>query len=483
MTMKTGTQFETWQIALPRRVATLARMHPLHRFEASKAARRMDLSRHDLRTLALMVFDAVIERMGLASGAPRDDIIEALKPIIIAAEPTADFVRVTKVAEAVLDFLMNEEERRRAFREEMLVVENGVQISREVSFHYLQQVLGPNDEPLYRATVEGINLYTGTLGLDVEDAHAANAAVLKYQIGRGRFREAVATARQAVAITTQYEQKVRRALDIARRDITQVNWAAEILQTLGEARDHLRTRIDADNEILRAVEDHEDDANVQERGHIAELVRHIRECQSRNSELHVLVMDANESWLGEHTRQAFRRRALGVLPDLEASVLRSSLMLAESRLDIEASWQLTAIFLPPSPPSIADGRRLIELLLAPPREHEGSNSGLPEPEAEEMTHSADRFTEQDYRDADTLLESAPTDGALISDLLHKAQLSGLSHSVQTLIYLLALRAYGETEENAEYNADSADRCFTADPFWGDDLVVRPAAAPEDVTHD
>jgi hypothetical protein len=94
---------------------------------------------------------------------------------------------------------------------------------------------------------------------------------------------------------------VRRALDIARRDITAVNWAAEVLQTLGEARDHLRTRIDADNEILRAVEDHEDDANIQERGHIAELVRHIRECQSRNSTLHVLVMDANESWLGEHT--------------------------------------------------------------------------------------------------------------------------------------------------------------------------------------
>jgi hypothetical protein len=35
----------------------------------------------------------------------------------------------------VVDFLMNEEERRRAFREEMLVVENGMQVSHEVSFH------------------------------------------------------------------------------------------------------------------------------------------------------------------------------------------------------------------------------------------------------------------------------------------------------------------------------------------------------------
>ena len=139
--MKASVQFETWQIALPRRVATLARMHPLHRFEASKAARHIDLGKHDLRTLSLMVFDAVIESMGLAAGAPRDEIIEALRPIIIAAEPNSDFVRVAEVATAVLDFLMNEEERRRAFREEMLVVENGVQVSKEVSFHYLQSLI------------------------------------------------------------------------------------------------------------------------------------------------------------------------------------------------------------------------------------------------------------------------------------------------------------------------------------------------------
>jgi hypothetical protein len=68
-------------------------MHPLHRFEASKAARRIDLDKHDLRTLSSRVFDAVIERMGLASGSPRNDIIEALKPIIVVAEPNADSVQ------------------------------------------------------------------------------------------------------------------------------------------------------------------------------------------------------------------------------------------------------------------------------------------------------------------------------------------------------------------------------------------------------
>jgi hypothetical protein len=452
-------------------------MGPLHRFEATKAARGFRLGNYDLRTLALMVFDAVIERMGLAAGASHEEVVRALEPLICAAEPEANTERITEVATKVLDFLLNEDERRRAFCEEIQVVEGVNQITLEIRFHYLQQVLGPNDEPLYRATVEGINLYTGTLGLDVEDAHAANSAVLKYQIGRGRFREAVATARQAVAISMAYEQKVRRALEVARRDVTQVDWAEEILLTLSAAREHLRTRIDADNEILRAIEEHGDDAEANERDHVAELVSRIHECQTRNSGLHVLVMEANESWLSEHTRQAFRPRALGILPDLEASVLRCALMLPESKLDAETSWQLTAAFLPPCPPVVVDGRRLIEFLLAPPREQEGADSALAEPEAEEMAQSPDRFTEQDYRDADRLLECVLPVGSFVSDLLEQAGLTGHSETAQTLVYLLALRDYGEAVETVEYTVEAADRCFVVDPFWGDDLFIRPPSQP------
>ena len=186
--MKSHIPFETWQVALPRRVATLARIEPLHRLENGKSARSLRLERHDLRTLSLMIFDVIIERMGLAAGASQEEIVSELKPLICAAEPEADNTRVFEVATTVLDFLLNESERRRAFSETVRVVEGGNYMSREVCFHYLQQVIGANDEPLFRATVEGINLYTGTLGLDVEDAHAANAAVLRYQIGRGRFR-------------------------------------------------------------------------------------------------------------------------------------------------------------------------------------------------------------------------------------------------------------------------------------------------------
>ncbi len=475
--MNPSAPFETWQVALPRRVATLARIEPILRFEGGKAARNLDLEKHDLRTLSLMVLDAVIERMGLAAGASQIEIFDALKPLILAAEPRAKPDRILEVATAVLDFLMNEDERRRAFREEFKVIENGIQVCREIFFHYLQQVLGPNDEALYRATVEGINLYTGTLGLDVEDAHAANAAVLKYQIGRGRFREAVSTARQAVAISTAYEQKVKRALDIATRDVTQINWAEEILSTLTEAREHLRIRIDADNEILRAVEDHEDDAALDERAHVSELAKHIHSCQSRHSALHVLVMQANDTWLKEHSRQAFRPRALGLLPALESSVLRPFLTLTAAGLENEMPWQLIAVFLPPAPPSVADGRRLMEFLLAPPPDHEERNILL-EPESEEMAQAPDRFTEQDYRDADRIFEAALPEGLHVSELIERAQASRQSETVQTLVYLLAIRDYGEAEETAEYRVEPSDRQFIVEPFSGDDLFIGGADAVE-----
>jgi hypothetical protein len=450
-------------------------MEPIHRFEATKATRGIELASHDLRTLALMVFDAVIERMGLAAGASQDEIVEALAPLICAAEPEADAARLRSVADTVINFLLNEADRRRAFRQEVRIVEQGKHVIREVVFHYIEQLLGPNDEPLFRATVEGINLYTGSLGLDVEDAHAANAAVLKYQIGRGRFREAVATARQAVAISTGYAQKVRRAIEIARRDVAQLDWAREILATLSNAREHLRGRIDADNEIFAAVEEHQEDAEIHERMHVAELIRHIRECQTRHAELHRVIIDANDTWLGEHARQAFRPRAIRILPDLEGAVLHQALLLDDRRLNADRAWQVARVFLPATAPVLADGRALVELLLAPIRENEMIDPSAFDPDAEEMPEALERFSEQDFRDVDILIESLDANGSLVSELINAAKEEGKTETVQTLLYLVALQEYGEVQEGAARVVENAGHGFIVDPFWGDDLHIRPLA--------
>lgn len=464
---------EPWPSALPRRVGTLARIAPLIRFEQAKGGRRLELESHDLRTLALMVFDVVVETMGLASGATRDDIASGLAPLIRAAEPDAVRERVMELTDLMIDLLMNEPGRRAAFSEEVRVpVENGVQ-TRHIEFHYLRQVHGPNDETLYRATAEGINLYTGTLGLDLEDAQTANAAVLKYQIGRGKYREAVVSAKQAVTITTGYEVKLERALRVAERDIAQVDWAGEMLLMLQEAREHLRVRLDSDGEICAAVMTAQDDADEKERPHIAQLLRHMQECQQRNTRLHQRIITANDQWLNEHSRQAFRPRAILALPDLEAQVLRTALSLNSREWTPDECWQVTSGFLGPRVPRVMGPVDFIEMLLAPPRDYERAELPVPIVEMDESGRSAPFFSEEDERITSLAIESVAADEIRISELLARQRHEGMSQHLRTLLYLKTLLSFGEASESV----DLAGSVFADGPFSGDDLLLRKKIIP------
>ncbi len=459
---------EPWPSALPRRVGTLARLAPLARFEQSKASRKIELEKHDLRTLALMVFDVVVETMGLASGATRDDVAAGLTPLIRLAEPDVDRERILELSDLMLDLLMNESGRRAAFSEEIRVpAEGGVQ-ARKVEFHYLRQVHGPNDEALYRATVEGINLYTGTLGLDLEDSQTANAAVLKYQIGRGKYREAVVSAKQAVMITTAYESKLERALRAAERDIAQVDWTGEVLRMLQEAREHLRVRLDSDGEICAAVMNAQDDAEEKERPQIAQLLRHMQECQQRNTRLHQRIIAANEQWLNEHSRQAFRPRSIMTLPDLEAQVLRTALPLSLQEWTLEECWDVTNGFLGTRIPRLSGPVEFIEMLLAPPREYERPELPVQTVDMEEAGRFQPFYSEEDERITSLVIDSVADAEVLISELLKKQRLAGMSNHHLTLLYLKSLLWFGEEPDRV----DLAGMGFEDAPLSGDDLILH-----------
>lgn len=458
---------EPWPSALPRRLGTLARLTPLARFEQTKGGRKNNLEQHDLRTLALMVFDVVVETMGLASGATRDDIASGLAPLIRAVEPESDRQRVMELTDLMIDLLMNEPGRRAAFSEEVRVpVDKGVE-ARRIEFHYLRQVYGPNDETLYRATVEGINLYTGTLGLDLEDAQTANAAVLKYQIGRGKYREAVVSAKQAVTITAGYEVKLENALRAAERDIAQVDWAGEMLRMLGEARDHLRMRLDSDGEICAAVMAAQDDAEEKERPHIAQLLRHMQECQHRNTRLHQRILSANDQWLNEHARQAFRPRAIHALPDLEAQVLRTALPLSPREWTPDECWAVTSAFLGLRAPRVMGPVDFVEMLLAPPREFERPELPVLGVDIEEDGTAPPFFSEEDGRVVSIAMESGPNE-VRVSELLAQQRLAGMSRHQRTLLYLKTLLWFGEEPDRVEL----AGETFEDDSFSGDDLLFR-----------
>ncbi|WP_367871732.1 hypothetical protein [Luteolibacter sp. Populi] len=438
-------------------------------FEKSKGNRKLPLEQHDLRTLALMVFDIVVEAMGLASGATREDIAAGLTPIIRSAESEADRIRILELTDLMLDLLLNEAERRSAFREEVRIPVDGGVYTRIIEFHYLRQVHGPNDEMLHRATVEGVNLYTGTLGLDLEDAQMANAAVLKYQIGRGKYREAVVSAKQAVIITTGYEVKLERALRAAERDITQVDWAGEILSMLQEARDHLRTRLESDGEISSAVTAARDDAEEKDWPHIGQLLHHIQDCQQRNSRLHQRILAANEKWLCEQARQAFRPRAIIALPDLEAQVLRTALGLSSVELSPGQCWELCVGFLGVAVPRLIGPIEFFDMLLAPPRDYERAELPLPEFDAEEIGPSTPWFSEEDHRKVDLRLSEVSEREIKVSELLRASREDGMTVHHRTLLYLKVLHEFGAQADRVML----AGEPFSDDVFSGDDLMLSP----------
>src|SRR5579859_2941518 len=176
-----GPQLEIRELSasVSRRSRNLIVPEPILNVERTKAQRGMDFSRHDFRLLCLVALDAVIDRMGFGVGATRRDIANALSPIIRSAEPNVLQECEDAILALVLDALLNEKERRQRFCARFAALENGKVEWHEFEYSLLEerQVEGGEDRVL-RASKEAINLYTSMLGLDLEDAAIADAAVL-----------------------------------------------------------------------------------------------------------------------------------------------------------------------------------------------------------------------------------------------------------------------------------------------------------------
>ncbi len=456
----------------------MARMAPLYRMEATKGLLKAErLERHDFRCLALKLFDAVIERMGFGGGATIEEIQEELGTLIIATEPEAPAERVEEITRYVVDALLNERERRRAFSETVPALTGQGVVEQTLRFHYLRQQESSDGKHIFRATIEGINIYTGSLAHDIEDAQAAEEAVLRYQIGRGRIADAVVSARKALAISLQYEEKIRTAIDSVRRDVSQVDWVTDVLRQLDESIVILRERTRAETEIADAVRAKSDIASPEDRAELAELETRIRECQQQHLLLHRTVMGANRSYLEEQARQAFRPRGLATLPDMEAQVLSSALGLRASAI-AQLFDEFLRIFSPPAPQPVCDLDALVAILLTPRRLEDDGDRELPLPEAEEVPAEPPRFSAEDERFVTMFLEEIGVPGQRLSQMLELAAQRGMSADLQTLVALEVLRAYGELPMNDALTVQPAGDLLQHDIFYGDDLILTESGHAE-----
>lgn len=455
---------EHWEQTLTRRLRSLVRTAPVHRLEAGKANRGLDLSAHDLRGLALRVIDATIEQMGLGYGARRKDIYEALFPLVRAVEPQLTEDALTEISDTVIDHLLNEPNRRQAFEERYVSFEEKGATARSVSFHLLREEEAEDGGIVLKVTTEAINLYAGMLDVDVEDAQTAAEAVLQAQIQRGAIGAAVTTARQARLRSIEYAETIRQTLRRARRDVTQVD-TQRMLQTIAAARRHLGERLEVERSLLETVDVRVMEAEAGDAPALVELRDALLDCRRRHLKLHQELLGANDAWLSEQERQRFRRGRASALPDLEADVL----LVLEGAT--RGQWEplLDPLLLPlhgPASPPVMSLSALVDALLAP-RRQPGETDFLLEPDPLENIQAIEtRFDESTRTRVEVLLGH----GGTLSHLLKRSREEGDPQPVRRLLVLRVLWAWdpdgGETRLLRDVGA-------LLDPeYQGHDLVVE-----------
>jgi hypothetical protein len=464
---------DTWQDALNRRLRTFIRTAPLHQLDGS---RRHDaiFEGQDLRALALRALDITIERMGLGFGVTQDELRDELRMLIVRSNPAADPGDADLVADAVIEGLLNERERRVAFSEPYMFLEGDIPQRRTLQFHLLKEHPAPDGTAILKATTEAINLYAGMLEYPVEDAQTAENAVLQSQLRRGRIDEAVRTARRARVRSIEFEQKVLANLQRVRRDVHQVDWVRDVLEILEHARAHLEDHMGRERETLASVRGRLEALEVGDAAKLVALKDTIEECYRRHLKLHRRLISANEEYLAEQNRQAFRPRSADPLPDLEADILRPFLSLTIGDLAGHADW-LLARLQAPQPPTVVRLEALVDLLLQPTRAVVGPEADLEEAELEDLGAPLRHFTDEEHVAVDELLreyfaELGEGVGTL-SEILAYARARGLEGAAIHLLVLQVLVSFDPIRERL-FAVEPADGCVADSGYYGDELLLR-----------
>jgi hypothetical protein len=239
----------------------------------------------------------------------------------------------------LLAALLNDREHRQQFVERYAALDNGSVVWREFAFRLLEErQLPDSDERVFRASSEAINLYTEMLGYNLEDAAHADLAVLKYQSERGRLDDAIHTARQAQIRGKAYAERIRLALEVARRDADQAKWTTDVLPMVVDALEHIQNRLRKEGELRAGLEQRRDQAGSDDLSKINRLLGEIEKSERTNLELHNLLITANDTFREEHARQRLRRSATALHVNLQPDIF---LPLLSSEMSSAAQFVLS----------------------------------------------------------------------------------------------------------------------------------------------
>lgn len=469
-----------WGPHLTHRQRVLLYMEPLLRLYRQPGTRDERHLRYDTLSLAVKIFDVIIDQSGFGSEVTEESVVAAARPLLKATDEAQgrppDPALHEEVVHRVLADLKNEANRQESFEVSYQAFDElGRPSPRTLRFKLLIEQFGYGGDIVLRLSSAAINLFLNAFGLDIEDAQVANEAVVQAQLERGRFNEAVHSAQNARGRSMQFDRKVRRLIAQASRDIDRVDWRGDVDRTLREASEHVKRRLDMEGDIRRSAEeklDHleEDDRN---RPALAEVVRLVKDCQEMHLSLHERLMTARSQLLAQHARQAFSVARIRQAVDLRDAVLRGALSLERSAA-AEAAGASAGALLGPMPPPVLSLRDLVPCQMAPKRQ---VGDGLADGDTVELDggdeESEHRYSKEASDTATQRLASLRGETRL-SHLIRGMAQAGDGAEAADVLVLQAFAAFGDEAAKGDVRVELAEAGALDElRHAGDDLWIIP----------
>lgn len=471
----------TWNASLSSRQRVLLHAQPILMMRQHWTTRDDQEPGYDPLCLSMKLFDVVIDQSGFGNEVVRQTVADALHPLLAAfdqaAGGSADAKRHQRVVDRLLNGLMNEANRGQSFQLQYCEFnEQGQPCSKTFAFKLLKEVHGYSGEIALQLSSEAINLFLNALDLDIESEQIANEAIVQYQLERGKYDKARASAENARGQSLRYEEKIQRIIDQTKRDVRQVKWREEVHEILVDGLEHVRQRLKIEDGIIRSASDKLDamEESDDKRLLVLGIIQLMKDCRYRHLNLNKVLMSARGEFLEQQSRQCFVDTFANEVINLRDDVLGQVLLLGSDRVAALAEGSGHTLLGPKAQPllTLAD---LLQWQLQPRRTYTPGETLAEDLELTETDCDRHRF-DQDVL-SDTAKVFATLDQPLrLSELLASLAGDGCPVAVQDAVTLEVFEGFDPEGEAgllpfqvraAEAAGLSTLRCH------GDDLWVEP----------
>ena len=427
-----------------RRLRVLAHLQPLLDIEHDKnrAARAGGAERswdvYDMRLLQLAAFDAIAAEYGLhpEGGVPRADVEHeiAIQASRIAPAQTSD--DHAEVATWLIDRLLNVGHAARGFDVTWVDPADGYRRD-DLRVIALYETLTSDGEVRLHADEAALNLALAGLDLDLEDRQIAAEAVLRAQIESGRWSQAEQSAAITRRIAVEYRNRLDRFLRSVERDLRDINWETDVETVLEESLAHIEARVN----VLHQLSDHAtqlaEDVDPTSRTQAAAVVDLVADTLSQLLALQQHILDARTRFRAAQVTQGFAISLAVGKVHLRDDVFQPLLSLPAT-IAARLASALVSPFAGPTIPPVPSLTDLFEVMLARPREREEPFVDIDLGELIGIDSPFERFDDETWDAARTLMESVGTEPSYLSRLVDRQP-----HDVSLLVALCAMRCWGE----------------------------------------